>query len=308
VESEEELELIQKIAARSGKRAPISIRVNPDVDAGTHKKITTGTSANKFGIPFRDALAMYQRASRMPNITIRGVQMHIGSQITQVAPFVSAVKKMLPLVRQLKSKYHLEFFDVGGGLGIVYHPALQSGPKTWWSRKGKVNELMTAQTYAESLVPLLEPLGMKILLEPGRFIVGNAGALLTQVLYVKKNPAKNFVIVDAAMNDLIRPAFYDAHHDIAPLRRPAGSRRIKADVVGPICESGDFLAQDRKISATKRGDYLAFLSAGAYGFTMSSNYNSRPRAAEVLVDGSEDSLLRRRESLDQLIALELPEY
>jgi diaminopimelate decarboxylase len=301
VESEEELTLIDQVARRMRKRAPVSIRVNPGVDAKTHRKITTGTKANKFGTPLSQVRRLYALAARMKNIELRGVQIHIGSQITSVAPFVQAVKKMLPLVRELKKKYRLKFFSIGGGLGIVYRPALQSGDKRWWS--GSRHDVMTAQSYAAALVPLLKPLGMKILLEPGRFITGNAGILVTEVLYVKKTPARNFVIVDAAMNDLIRPAFYDAYHEIVPLRKRGAV--FTADVVGPICESGDFFAHGRRIARVRAGEHLALLSAGAYGFTMASNYNTRPRAAEVLVDGRKGRLVRRRETLPDLLKHEM---
>ena len=297
VESEEELRTIDRVARRLKKRAPISIRVNPEVDARTHKKITTGTKTNKFGIPFRQVSRLYQKASQMKNVELRGIQIHIGSQITRVAPFVQAVKKMLPLVRAMKRKHGLKFFSIGGGLGIVYRPALESGDKRWWS--GSHHDVMTAQSYAAALVPLLKPLDMKILLEPGRFISGNAGILVTEVLYVKKTPARNFVIVDAGMNDLIRPAFYDAYHEIIPLRKKGAM--FNADVVGPICESGDFFAHNRRIARVRSGEKLALLSAGAYGFTMASNYNTRPRAAEVLVDGRKSRLVRRRESLPDLL-------
>jgi diaminopimelate decarboxylase len=283
------------------KKAPISIRVNPGVDAGTHKKITTGTKANKFGTPFSAVRRIYARAARMRHLSLLGIQIHIGSQITRAAPFVAAVKKMLPLVREMKRRHGLKFFSIGGGLGIVYRPALASGEKRWWT--GSHRDLMTAQSYVDALAPLLRPLGMKILLEPGRFIAGNAGILVTEVLYVKKTPAKNFVIVDAAMNDLIRPAFYDAYHEIIPLRKGGGT--FVADVVGPICESGDFFAHGRRIARVKSGDRLALLSAGAYGFTMASNYNSRPKAAEVLVDGRKARLIRKRETLDDLVRHEL---
>ncbi len=301
VESEEELQIIDQTARRLRKRAPISIRVNPGVDAGTHKKITTGTKANKFGMPLRQVRRLYQKAARMKNIDLRGIQTHIGSQITSVAPFVHAVRKMLPLVREMRRKHGLTFFSIGGGLGIVYRPALESGQRRWWA--GSRLDIMTAQTYAAALLPLLEPLGMKILLEPGRFISGNAGILVTEVLYVKKTPARNFVIVDAAMNDLIRPAFYDAYHEIVPLRKKGAM--FSADVVGPICESGDFFAHDRRIARVRSGDKLALLSAGAYGFTMASNYNTRPRAAEVLVDGQKFRLIRRREALPDLLKNEM---
>lgn len=297
VESREELRMIDAVARSMRRRAPVSIRVNPEVDADTHHKITTGTRASKFGIPFGEIGEIYRQAARLRNLKLRGIQMHIGSQITSVAPFVRAVRKMIPLVREMRGRHGLEFFSIGGGLGIVYRPALASGRPGWWS--GRHHGIITAQSYAEALVPLLEPLDMRILLEPGRFIAGNAGILVTEVLYVKRTPAKNFVIVDAAMNDLIRPAFYDAYHEIVPLHRRAG--RFKADVVGPICESGDFLAQARPMARVRAGERLAILSAGAYGFAMASNYNTRPKAAEALVEGRRARLVRRRETLRDLV-------
>ena len=303
-ESIAELEYINVIAGEKKIRAPIAIRVNPNVDAKTHAKITTGTYENKFGIAFEEVGPLYARAARLKNLRLLGVQMHIGSQITDVKPFVQAVKKMLPLVEDLRTRHHLEFFDLGGGLGIVYEPALASGAAGWW--KGKKAGPMTPATYADHLVPLLKPLGLRILLEPGRFMVGNAGALVTEVLYLKKTGRKNFVIVDAGMNDLIRPAFYDSYHEIVPVKsRGKTEEAISTDVVGPVCESGDFFAKDRPLPRQKPGNYLALLSAGAYGFTMSSNYNSRPRAAEVLVQGGEHRLVRRRETMADLLRGEI---
>jgi len=272
--------------------------VNPNVDAGTHAKITTGTYENKFGIAFEEVGALYARAARMKNLRLLGVQTHIGSQITEVKPFVLAVKKMAPLVAELKALYKIEFFDIGGGLGIVYDPALASATPEWW-KKQKVKPL-TPATYGEHIVPLLKPLGLRILVEPGRFMVGNAGALVTEVLYIKKTGKKNFVIVDAAMNDLIRPAFYDSYHEIVPLKQKGG-KLIPSDVVGPICESGDYFCKDRPLPAQKPGDKLALLSAGAYGFVMASNYNTRPRAAEILVKGSQHRVVRKRETVADLL-------
>lgn len=299
VESEAELRFIDQVAGKLKKKAPIAIRVNPNVDAHTHAKITTGTYENKFGIAFEEIEKLYARASRLKNVRLRGVQMHIGSQITEVKPFVAAVKKMIPLVERLRDRYALEFFDIGGGLGIVYQPALASGEANWWKQKKQTP--LTPATYAQHLVPILKPLGLRILVEPGRFIVGNAGILVTEVLYVKKTGRKNFVIVDAAMNDLIRPAFYDSYHEIVPLKAKGGGKLISSDVVGPVCESGDYFAKDRPLPPLKAGDRIALLSAGAYGFVMSSNYNSRPRAAEVLVKGNKAKVARARETWDDLI-------
>jgi diaminopimelate decarboxylase len=205
---------------------------------------------------------------------------------------------MVPLVTELKARHGIEFFDVGGGLGIVYHDALASGQPGWWQAQKKPP--LTPAIYAQAVVPLLKPLGLRILLEPGRFMVGNAGALVTEVLYLKKTGAKNFVIVDAAMNDLIRPAFYDSYHEIVPLRQSRAGKTLPTDVVGPVCESGDYFAKDRPLPPQKPGDRLALLSAGAYGFVMASNYNTRPRAAEVLVEGRRHRLVRRRETVDEL--------
>ena len=298
VESAPEIERINRLAREINERAPIAIRVNPNVEAHTHAKITTGTYENKFGIAIEDVLAVYARAAKLPGIRIRGVQMHIGSQITSVGPFVTAVKKALPLVRKLKQLYAIEFFSIGGGIGIVYDPALESATPEWWSRAPKARTWLTPQRYAASIVPLLAPLGLRVLIEPGRFIVGNAGALITQVQYVKSTPEKTFVIVDAGMNDLIRPAFYDSYHQIVPLRQTRGT--LVADVVGPICESGDYFAKNRKLAAVKEGDGIALLSAGAYGMVMASNYNSRPLAAEVLVNGSRYAVVRERQAVEDL--------
>jgi len=298
VESIAELEFINQIAGEKKKRAPIAIRVNPNVDASTHSKITTGTYENKFGIAFEEIGPLYARAARMKNLRLLGVQTHIGSQITTVKPFVQAIRKMLPLVQELKALHHIEFFDIGGGLGIVYDPALASGQPGWWKRQ-KVKPL-TPPSYGEQIVPLLKPLGLRILVEPGRFMVGNAGVLVTEVLYVKKTGKKTFVIVDAAMNDLIRPAFYESYHEIVPLKGKGG-KLVSSDVVGPICESGDIFAKDRPLPAQKPGHRLALLSAGAYGFVMASNYNTRPRAAEVLVDGAKHRVVRKRETVADLL-------
>ena len=299
-ESEAELERINSVAARLGKTAPVAVRVNPNVKAGTHKKITTGTYENKFGVAYEKIEALYARAARLRNLTLRGVQMHIGSQITAVQPFEDAVAKMVPLVRRLKSKHGLEFFSIGGGLGILYEGALASGPRDWW-KSTRAKRILTPAAYASRLLPLLAPLGMRVLIEPGRFISGNAGILVTRVEYVKQTGKKNFLIVDAAMNDLIRPAFYDAYHEIVPLTKKAG-RLIKSDVVGPICESGDFFCHDRPLPPLKAGQHLALMSAGAYGSVMASNYNSRPLAAEVLVSGDKAELVRERQDVSDIWA------
>ncbi len=300
VESIAELEFIDRIAGEKKLRAPVAIRVNPNVDASTHSKITTGTYENKFGIAFEEIGALYARAARLKNLRLLGVQMHIGSQITEVKPFVKAIKKMLPLVQDLKTRHHIEFFDIGGGLGIVYDPALASGQSAWWNQQK--TPPLTPATYAASVVPLLQPLGLRILVEPGRFMVGNAGILVTEVLYVKKTGQKTFVIVDAAMNDLIRPAFYESYHEIVPLKQKrSGGKLVSSDLVGPICESGDYFCKDRPLPAQKPGDRLALLSAGAYGFVMASNYNTRPRAAEVLVEGAKHRVVRERETVDDLL-------
>ena len=297
-ESEPELQRINRVAARLKKIAPIAVRVNPGVDAYTHAKITTGTYENKFGIQFEQVEGVYARASKLKNLRLRGLQMHIGSQITETTPFERAVRKVLPLLQRLQGKYPLEFFSVGGGLGIVYKPALASGAAAWWKTSAAKN-ILTPQKYAGRLVPLLQPLRLKILIEPGRFIAGNAGLLVTRVEFVKKTGRKNFVIVDAAMNDLIRPAFYDAYHEIVPLTRKNGVQ-IASDMVGPICESSDFFCKDRPLPKAGEGDYLALLSAGAYGFAQASNYNTRPRAAEILVNGRRAAVARERQPVKEI--------
>jgi diaminopimelate decarboxylase len=298
VESVPELERINRIAARLKKIAPVAVRINPDVDAHTHAKITTGTYEDKFGIQFERVEGVYARARKLKNIRLRGVQMHIGSQLTAVAPFEKAVRKVLPLVKRLRERYALEFFSIGGGLGIIYQPALASGSENWWATAAAEN-ILTPQKYAARLLPLLQPLGLKILVEPGRFIVGNAGILVTRVEYVKQTGVKTFVIVDAAMNDLIRPAFYDAYHEIVPLTRKTRARMM-ADVVGGVCESGDYFCKDRPLPKVGEGDFLALLSAGAYGSVMASNYNTRPLAAEVLVSGRRAALVRQRQPVGEI--------
>ena len=297
VESEAELLFLNDITKTIGKKAPISIRVNPNVEANTHHKITTGTYENKFGIAYEEIPALYEKASRLSHIHLRGLQTHIGSQITEIKPFIQAIQKLVPLVQELQKKYGLEFFDIGGGMGIIYEPALESGSSNWWKEHPQI---LTPQSYAEALLPIVKNLNLKILVEPGRFISGNAGVLVSEVLYVKKTGKKCFVIVDAAMNDLIRPSFYEAYHEIVPLQKSNGPL-IPTDIVGPVCESGDVFCKDRPLPELKAGDKIAFLSAGAYGFTMASNYNSRPRIAEVLVKEKSHRLVRKRETLEDLI-------
>ena len=249
-ESEPELARINRVAAKMKKTAPVAMRVNPDVDAHTHAKITTGTYENKFGVPLEEVKDIYARGAKLKNLRWLGVQMHIGSQLTDVQPFVQAVKKVLPLVAGLAARHPIEFFSIGGGLGIVYDPALASGAPDWWARPA-AKGILTPEIYAANLVPLLRPLGLKILIEPGRFISGNAGILLTRVEYVKKTANKNFIIVDAAMNDLIRPALYDSYHEIVPVQQRPG-RAIPCDVVGPICESADFFCKNRLLPEVAR--------------------------------------------------------
>lgn len=300
-ESEAELRYINQVAGEIGKKAPVAVRVNPNVDAKTHAKITTGKSENKFGIEFENILEVYGRvATEMPNLQIKGLQMHIGSQLTSVDPFVEAVKKVVPLVHEVKDKYGIQFFSIGGGIGINYKQSLDSGDEGWWQENSEVHPL-TVQAYADAVVPHLAPLGLRILCEPGRFMVGNAGVLLTKVLYEKRGAAKTFKIVDAGMNDLIRPTLYEGWHMITPLKQPTTDAVEKVDVVGPICETGDFLAQNREIPLVNEGDYLAVLSAGAYGFTMASNYNTRPMPAEILVDGDKATVVRERQTLEDVL-------
>lgn len=302
VESESELAYLNHVAGLMNRRAPVALRVNPDVEAGTHKYISTGKSENKFGIGIDRVRDVYAAAAKMPNIRIRGVQMHIGSQITRPGPFAEAAAKMAPLVSELQEKYGIEFFSVGGGIGIVYDPALESGGAAWWNRQAQTEKSpMTIEAYAGAIVPVLKKMGLRIVFEPGRFMVGNAGVLLSRVLYIKKSPGKKFVIVDAGMNDLIRPALYEGYHEIVPLKEPASDKTETVDVVGPICESGDFFAQDRAVPHLEEGDLIALMSAGAYGFSMASNYNSRPLPAEVLVDGKRADIIRERQLHADLI-------
>jgi len=300
VESEAELERINEVAGSLDLVAPVAVRVNPNVDAGTHKFISTGKSKNKFGIGIDRAADVYAKAATLPHLKIRGIQTHIGSQILESAPFAEAAQKLAVLVAEIHARHGIEFFSIGGGIGIVYDAALASGDPAWWASEA-TSRRITPEDYAAAILPILQPLGLRILFEPGRFLVGNAGALLSTVQYVKTTPAKTFTIVDAAMNDLIRPALYEGWHEIVPLAE-SDAPKSPMDVVGPVCESGDFFAQDRELPPLAAGDRIALLSAGAYGFVMSSNYNSRPLLPEVLVDGSEVHLIRRRQTFEDLIA------
>ena len=284
VESEAELERLNSVAAENSQVAPVSIRVNPDVDAQTHPYISTGLRDNKFGIDVDQALEVYRRASDLPHLRVCGIDCHIGSQLSATAPFVDALLRVLQLVDRLQAEgIELTHIDLGGGLGIPY---------------GEGDEPPLPDVYARELLSHMADRPQELLLEPGRAIAGNAGLLLTRVEYLKHTPHKNFAIVDAAMNDLQRPALYDAWHDILPVQPRDGEARLY-DVVGPVCETGDFLGKGRDLRLNE-GDLLAVRSAGAYGFTMSSNYNSRPRAAEVMVDGDQVHVIRERETLDDL--------
>ena len=288
VESLAELKNINRIARGLNKITRVAIRINPDVEAKTHKYISTGKITNKFGIDLDSAYKILLLRAKFRNLNICGLHIHIGSQITQSAPFVEAIKKISNFIQRLKNKgIGLEYLNIGGGLGIIYdHESPQ-----------------TAQIYANEIIPLLKKTGLKIIMEPGRFIVGNAGILVVKVLYIKYTPKKKFIIVDGGMNDLIRPALYSAYHNIWPLIK--NTKTEKADVVGPICESGDFLAKERLIAKVKEGDYLAVMSAGAYGFSMSSNYNSRLRATEVMVVKNKALVIRKRESKQDLVRNEV---
>ena len=294
VESESELELLAARAAAKGKRARIALRVNPDVSAETHPYISTGLSAHKFGIGIKLARAVYTRAGAMPSIETTGVSVHIGSQIRQVEPFAEALAKTLALVAELRSDGHnIRYVDAGGGLGIEYA-----------DKPFEAAEQVT--TYAAALKSAMGSMDVHLLLEPGRFLVGQAGALITRVLYWKQNGDKKFVIVDAGMNDLIRPALYQAHHEIVPVLTREGSPEEEADIVGPVCESGDFFARARTLPVSQDGDLLAILDAGAYGLSLSSNYNTRLRPAEVLIESTGPRLVRRRETYEELFSPEMP--
>jgi len=290
VESEQELMALNDIASSMGKRAPISLRVNPDVDPQTHPYISTGMKKAKFGVDIKKSLETYRKAVSLRNVEVVGVDCHIGSQLTSITPFVDALAKVREYLDRVlagemkKEGAQIRYLDIGGGLGINYHDETPPLP----------------DEYAKAIVEGLEGLDVTLILEPGRVIVGNAGILLTEVQYIKETDSKNFVIVDGGMNDLIRPALYGSYQAIQPVVENR-AQKIVADVVGPICESGDFFAKDREIPRPQRGDLLAIMSAGAYGFTMASNYNSHPKPPEVLVDGDQYYVIRRRESFDDLI-------
>lgn len=290
VESEPELLALSEVAASMGVRAPVAIRVNPDVDAGTHAKISTGKAENKFGVPFAGAAELYARATTLPGIEIAGVHMHIGSQITDLGPFRAAFSRMRDLVVELRAAGHqLRHLDIGGGLGIPYRGTNETPPHP--------------VEYAQVVRETLGDLGLKIVMEPGRLLVGNAGVLVTRVVYVKEGADKTFTIVDAGMNDLLRPTLYEAYHDIWPVLSASNDMpAVIQDVVGPVCETGDFLAEDRKLPPFRAGDLIAVMSAGAYGAVMSSTYNSRPLIPEVMVSGDSYAVVRERPSYEDLIA------
>ena len=292
VESEPELRLLSQTVADKSLTAHVALRVNPDVDAKSHTKISTGSSETKFGVPIARARAVYAEAARLPGIEVAGVDMHIGSQITELAPFDQAIARLVAFVGELRQDGHrIEHVDLGGGLGIPYRDDNAPPP--------------LPDAYADVVKRLTKGLDARLIFEPGRLIVGNAGVLLTRVIYMKDGADKTFVIVDAGMNDLIRPTLYDAHHEIWPVVAPADdAARIRADVVGPVCETGDYLALSREMAAPKAGDLLAVMSAGAYGATQASTYNSRPLIPEVLVDGDRMAVVRPRPSVEELIALD----
>lgn len=295
IESESELQALEECAARLRTTAPIAFRVNPDVAAQTHPYISTGLHKHKFGVPIRDARALYAKASATRNLRIRGVSVHIGSQITDTGPFGEAMERVANLVRELRSDNHtIDYVDAGGGLGIFYEE-----PRCDFAEQ--------AAAYAVALATPLRMLDVHLLLEPGRAIVGPAGVLLTSVVYKKANNGKHFLIVDAAMNDFIRPALYRAFHEMVPVQLSIGDsgRKTIVDVVGPICETGDFFARDRELPDIEEGELIAILDTGAYGMVLASNYNTRPRAAEVLVSGKSAKLIRRREKIADLLRLEV---
>ncbi|HEX5481623.1 MAG TPA: diaminopimelate decarboxylase [Terriglobia bacterium] len=288
VESAGELELIAARARHLHRRAPVSIRVNPDVEAETHPYISTGQTIHKFGVPKEDAIALYKRAAAMPEIEVRGIACHIGSQILDVEPFWEAFDEIRGLADALRADgVALEYLDLGGGFGIRYADEIP----------------LEIGRLAEGLKERIQTTPYRIVVEPGRSIVGSAGLLLTRVLYIKRNPAKNFIVVDSGMNDLVRPALYGSFHEIVPLRQPTDAS-FCADVVGPLCETGDFLAQGRQMPEVQPGDLLAILTAGAYGYALASNYNTRPRPAEIMVHGDHAKLIRPREAVEELFARE----
>ncbi len=287
IESSAELQAIQAVAASVGKKARVALRINPDVDPKTHPYISTGMKKSKFGIAADRALEEYKMAASLNHIEVVGVHAHIGSQLTEVTPFVDSLKKVVGLIGTLKAQgINIQYLNIGGGLGITYSEEKPPLP----------------QDLADAISPIVTNLGLTLVMEPGRVIVGNAGILVTKALYLKEGEAKNFVIVDAAMNDLIRPSLYGAYHEIKPVNEEAGHRaKQQVDIVGPVCESGDFLAKDRLLAAVKPGELMAVMSAGAYGFVMASNYNSRPRIPEVLVKGGDIHVIRERETYEDLV-------
>jgi diaminopimelate decarboxylase len=294
LESEDEMVAIAERAAQLKKRAQIAFRVNPDVPAKTHPYISTGLREHKFGVPIRSARELYSKAAKQKHLEVAGISVHIGSQITDLAPFTAAMKRVARLMQELRDDGHdIDYVDAGGGLGIDYY------------RTQRNDFHSVAQKYAHAILKPLAGECDHLLLEPGRALVGRAGVLLTRVLYRKQNGRKKFLVVDAGMNDLIRPSLYDAHHEIVPVARQSGRKTETVDVVGPICESGDFLARDRKLLQVNEGELLAIRDAGAYGMSLASNYNSRPRAAEVLVQGKSVKVIRRRENMQDLMRQEL---
>jgi diaminopimelate decarboxylase len=285
VESRPELERVSEVARRMRIHAPVSLRVNPDLDPGTHPHISTGHRDSKFGIPLSQVDEYYAAARSLPNLELAGLSTHIGSQITDIGPFSEAADKVADIVKRLREDgIALKYLDLGGGLGIPYQ-----------------EEPPPPAQYAAALMEPLRGLGLKFIIEPGRVLVGNAGILVTKVLYVKETDVKRFVVIDGAMNDLLRPVLYEAYHDIRPVMKRANAPIVTADVVGPVCESGDFFARERDLPEARSGDLLAVMSAGAYGFVMASNYNSRPRPAEVIVNGSEYTVVRERDSFEDII-------
>ena len=291
IESEPELELLSRLAVETGKTARISVRVNPDVDAGTHAKISTGKSENKFGVPLSQAREVYARAAKLPGIEVTGADVHIGSQITDLGRLETAFRLLAEFVQALRADGHaISHVDFGGGLGIPYYMDREAPP--------------APDAYAAMVKRVTHNLGCTLMFEPGRMIVGNAGILVARVIYLKQGDAKNFVIIDAAMNDLIRPTLYEAHHDILPVVKVVGARTILANVVGPVCESGDYLALDRILPEPKAGDLLAIMTAGAYGAVQSGTYNTRPLVPEVLVKGDQYAVVRPRVEVEALIAMD----
>jgi diaminopimelate decarboxylase len=286
VESGQELRLIHEVASGMGAKARVALRVNPDVDPKTHPYISTGLKKSKFGIDIGQALEEYEAAKALSSLEVVGIHQHIGSQITEIGPFVDSLEKTAALVRTLRERgTEIRYLDVGGGLGITY----------------KDEEPPLPSEFAQALIEVIRDLDVTVVLEPGRVLVGNAGILVTRILYTKQTPAKNFLVVDAGMNDLARPSLYGSYHAIQPVRQSRGRPEVTVDVVGPICESGDFLAKDRALARCEPGELLAVMSAGAYGHTMSSNYNARPRAPEVMVHGDRYSVVRERETFEDLV-------